>query len=147
MPASQITKPTPVRAQFSGTFAASAALGTQITSNIAIPVGAPVQTQLLTPLAQYYYITSFYLQAGTTPSGVHAILSITSNLQPQPFTVQEDEIQQSIFNKLSLSPASWVHLPSGQVTQFFLTNTATTTGTITVNIFATFLIVPVQLTQ
>jgi hypothetical protein len=96
------------------------------------------------PTSEYWYITSFYLPAGMSPSAVNAVLSIYVNDIPQPLSVMESEIQQNIYNKLRLSPDQWIHLEPGSTFYETLTSTvANGSSATTVTIYQVFLRVPV----
>jgi len=141
----RLTKPTSQVGYATATFAASAAAGTTLQAQIVTqrPI-SPAKSAVSVPTSEYWYITSFYLPAGMSPSAVNAVLSVYVNDIPQPLSVMESEIQQNIYNKLRLSPDQWIHLEPGSTFYETLTSTvANGSSATTVTIYQVFLRVPV----
>lgn len=141
--ATTLSMKTPARASLTATFAASAAVSTEVQASMQIPVGAPSVNLNFVPASEVWYITNFYLPPNVTPSAVHAYVFPTVNLNPQRINLMEDEIQQSTQNPLKLSTP--VQLEPGAQFYFTMVNTvANGSSSTTVTIYAAFLMVPLR---
>jgi hypothetical protein len=140
----RLTKPTSQVGYATATFAADAPAGTTLQAQIVTQRSiSPPKSAVSVPTSEYWYITSFYLPAGMSPSPVNAVLNVYVNDIPQPLSVMESEIQQNVYNKLRLSPDQWIHLEPGSTFYETLTSTASASSAATVTIYQVFLRVPV----
>lgn len=145
MPQVQLTKGVSQIATASATANPGTAAGANLTASITLIRGislASSNTQYV-PTAEYWYITGIFLNPNQTASIAHALLITYVNSAPQPFAPQEDEVQQTTYNKLVLPAQEWIQLPNGQSWQQAIQPTATvTTTTTTVTFQETILRMP-----
>lgn len=151
MPQTQLTGFSQVIASIAFAFAASAAAGTQVAQSLTIPANMPGASAQATPYSvpgnEWWYITNFYLPAGTNVSTPNARIFTVVNFATQRIAPSEAELQQNIYNKVAFSRAQWIVLPPTQQFYFFGVNqvAAASTGTTTVTLYATIATLPAQL--
>ncbi len=140
----RLTAETSQVAVATATFQANAPAGTTVLASISTIRGlSPATQQHTVPASEFWYITSFYLPAGVSPSAVNAIVFTFVNDTQQPLAPAESEIQQNIYNKLKLSPAQWLKLPPAESWYMqFQSQVANGSSATTVTINFTILRVP-----